>query len=58
MASVLGYLKSCNIVYPLTSKNTLIGRSPSCNIILNHLSISKDHALISYDEKGDNPIIK
>lgn len=45
---IYGYLNSEHLVYNLTTKN-LIGRSPQCDIILNHPSVSKEQAKIEFD---------
>lgn len=44
-----GCLKSAHLTYQLAKFKNTIGRSESCNIIINHPSISKEHAIIEYD---------
>ena len=46
---ILGYLKTDIIIYNLTNISNLIGRSPESNIVLNHPSISKEHAKINFN---------
>ena len=56
--STYGFLRSWAIVFPITSKQILIGRSQTCHIVLSHPSISKEHALINFEEEGNNPTIR
>ena len=30
----------------------MIGRAPTCHIMLKHPSVSKEHAIIEFDDKG------
>ena len=46
---IFGYLKSDDLVYKLDKVINIIGRDTNCTIVLNHPSISKQHAKIEYD---------
>ena len=46
---IFGYLKSDDLIYKLDKISNIIGRDTNCNIVLNHPSISKQHAKIEYD---------
>lgn len=46
---IYGYLNSEHLVYNLTKDANKIGRSPECDVILNHPSVAKEQALISFD---------
>ena len=46
---ILGYLKTDIIIYNLTNISNLIGSLPQSNIVLNHSSISKEHAKINFN---------
>ena len=52
-----GLLKSQNQVHTLNKPRILIGRSKTCLINLTHPSISKEHAIIEFEE-DDFPLIK
>ena len=52
-----GLLKSQNQVHTLNKPRILIGRSKTCIINLTHPSISKEHAIIEFEE-DDFPLIK
>lgn len=39
-------------VYELTRKVSSVGRSPQCDIFLNDMTVSREHALIALTEKG------
>ena len=39
--------------YPLSEEETLVGRNPTTSITLMDESISREHALILYDEETD-----
>ena len=47
---IFGYLKTDIIIYNLTNKSNSIGRAPESNIVLNHPSISKEHAKINFSD--------
>ena len=47
---ILGHLKTDIIIYNLTNTSNSIGRSPESNIVLNHPSISKEHAKINFSD--------
>ena len=47
---IYGILKSQNAVFNITKPRTSIGRSKTSTIVLNHPSISKDHAVLELDE--------
>lgn len=49
----LGFLTTDHLVYNLTNYQTLIGRNPEMTIILNHPSISKEHAKIEFELSDD-----
>ena len=42
----------CGCVYDLTRAVSSIGRSPQCDIFLNDMTVSREHALIASTEKG------
>ena len=46
---IYGYLNSEHLVYNLTKVANKIGRSPECDVILNHPSVAKEQAVISFD---------
>lgn len=46
---IYGILKSQSAVYNLSKNRISIGRSKSSVIIINHPSVSKDHAIIEFD---------
>lgn len=46
-----GVLKSDHIIYNLIRSKNKIGRQPTLSIVLNHPSISKEHALIEFDKE-------
>lgn len=51
MSTIYGNLQSDAITYVLPNEVNKLGRNPlTNNIILNHQSISKDHALIEFDK--------
>ena len=45
-----GLLKTSKEVYKLTKQRTSIGRNRNCQIVINNNSVSKDHAIIEFDE--------
>jgi len=45
-----GLLKTTKEVYKLTKQRTSIGRNKNCQIVINNNSVSKDHAIIEFDE--------
>ena len=45
-----GLLKTTKEVYKLTKQRTSIGRNRNCQIVINNNSVSKDHAIIEFDE--------
>ena len=47
--NILGILKSNKAVYNLTKNRISIGRNKQSVIIINHPSVSKDHAIIEFD---------
>ena len=46
---IYGYLKSEDLIYKLDNITNIIGRDTNCSIVLNHPSISKQHAKIEID---------
>ena len=54
---ILGYLKSDDLIYKLEKINNIIGRDTNCTIVLNHPSISKQHAKIEYDIQTSNAFL-
>ena len=54
---LFGILKTKKEVYKLTKERISIGRNRTSQIILNNNTISKDHAIIEFDQDG-NAIIK
>ena len=54
---IFGYLKSDELVYKLDKITNIIGRDTNCTIVLNHPSISKQHAKIEYDMQTNNAIL-
>ena len=46
---IYGYLKSEDLIYKLDNITNIIGRDTNCTIVLNHPSISKQHAKIEID---------
>jgi len=46
------------MTYPLEAEETLIGRNPTTDITLLDEGISREHALILYDEDGDRYTIE
>lgn len=46
-----GLLKSDHIIFNLIRAKNKIGRNPSLGIVLNHPSISKEHAMIEFDKE-------
>ena len=54
---ILGYLKSEDLIYKLDKVSNIIGRDTNCSIVLNHPSISKQHAKIEYDIQTLNPFL-
>ena len=54
---IFGYLKSEDLVYKLDKISNIIGRDTNCTIVLNHPSISKQHAKIEYDMQTNNAIL-
>ena len=51
---IFGYLKSDDLIYKLDKITNIIGRDTNCSIVLNHPSISKQHAKIEYDIQTNN----
>ena len=47
--NILGILKSNKAVYNLTKNRISIGRNKQSSIVINHPSVSKDHAIIEFD---------
>ena len=45
-----GLLKTTKEVYKLSKQRTSIGRNRNCQIVINNNSVSKDHAIIEFDE--------
>ena len=45
-----GLLKTTKEVYKLSKQRTTIGRNRNCQIVINNNTVSKDHALIEFDE--------
>ena len=45
-----GLLKSSKEVFKLTKQRTSIGRNKNSQIVINHNTVSKDHAIIEFDE--------
>ena len=45
-----GLLKTTKEVYKLSKQRTTIGRNRNCQIVINNNSVSKDHAIIEFDE--------
>ena len=54
---IYGILKTPKEVYKLTKERVSIGRNRNSNIIINNNTISKDHAIIEFDEEY-NAILK
>ena len=54
---IYGYLKSDELIYKLDKISNIIGRDTNCTIVLNHPSISKQHAKIEYDVKTNNAFL-
>ena len=54
---LFGILKTNKEVYKLTKERISIGRNRTSQIVINNNTISKDHAIIEFDEDG-NAIIK
>ena len=54
---IFGYLKSDELVYKLDKITNIIGRDTNCTIVLNHPSISKQHAKIEYDMQTNNAFL-
>ena len=54
---ILGYLKCDDLIYKLEKINNIIGRDTNCTIVLNHPSISKQHAKIEYDIQTSNAFL-
>ena len=46
---IYGYLKSEDLIYKLDNITNIVGRDTNCTIVLNHPSISKQHAKIEID---------
>jgi pSer/pThr/pTyr-binding forkhead associated (FHA) protein len=46
------------MTYALEAEETLIGRNPNTDITLLDEGISREHALILYDEEGDRYVIE
>jgi len=44
--------------YPLEAEETLIGRNPTTDITLLDEGISREHALILYDEQDDDYVVE
>ena len=49
--NILGILKSNKAVYNLTKNRISIGRNKQSSIVINHPSVSKDHAIIEFDSE-------
>ena len=47
---IFGVLKTPQEIYKLTKQRIYIGRNKNSQIILNNSTISKDHAIIEFDE--------
>ena len=45
-----GLLKTTKEVYKLSKQRTSIGRNRNCQIVINNNTVSKDHAIIEFDE--------
>ena len=45
-----GLLKTTKEVYKLSKQRTTIGRNRNCQIVINNNTVSKDHAIIEFDE--------
>ncbi|QQL46186.1 FHA domain-containing protein [Sulfuriroseicoccus oceanibius] len=41
-----------NIDFPISSKSTMIGRDPSCDLVINNSYISAKHAIVHQSEEG------
>ena len=54
---IFGYLKSDDLIYKLDKISNIIGRDTNCTIVLNHPSISKQHAKIEYDMRTNTPYL-
>ncbi len=54
---LFGILKTKKEVYKLNKERISIGRNRNSQIVINNNTISKDHAIIEFDEDG-NAIIK
>ena len=48
---IYAFLTSEHIVYNLTKEVNKIGRSPECDVILNHPSVAKEQALITFNKR-------
>ena len=46
------------MTYPLEAEETLIGRNPTTDITLLDEGISREHALILYDEQDDGFVVE
>lgn len=53
---VYGFLRGGGSVFDLTSPTTVIGRDPSCDLVLQSRSVSSRHAVIEFGPDG--PILK
>ena len=51
--NLLGILKTEKDIIKLTKQRTFIGRNKNSQIIINHNTVSKEHAMIEFDEEGN-----
>ena len=47
---IYGILKTQKEVYKLVKERVSIGRNRNCQIVINNNTVSKDHAIIEFDE--------
>ena len=56
-ANIYGILKSDDLIYKLDRISNIIGRDSDSTIMLNHPSISKNHAKIEYDTQTNKALL-